>query len=172
MSQPGCYATSNSAKEALPPLYIFDSREKVESNYRVKLSWLNGLPEVTGRYGCPERVAQASFYSVQARGSMDDYLFNDYVERVELPLYPNISKRAKFDGTGKLLCGLVILKVDSGPGQIVANLESIKRRDAFCELGLLILMGLPNATSVNQEMDALYGAFRSATYARGRSFFG
>ncbi len=31
----------------------------------------------------------------------------------------------------------------------------------------MILMGLPNATSVNQEMDALYGAFKSATYARG-----
>ena len=28
-------------------------------------------------------------------------------------------------------------------------------------------MGLPNATSVNQEMDALYGSFKSATYARG-----
>jgi hypothetical protein len=27
-------------------------------------------------------------------------------------------------------------------------------------------MGLPNATSVNQEMDALYGAFESSTYAR------
>jgi hypothetical protein len=69
--------------------------------------------------------------------------------------------------TGKLLCGPVILKVDSGPGRIIANLESISKRAEFLELGLLILMGLPNATSVNQEMDALYGAFKSATYARG-----
>ena len=30
-------------------------------------------------------------------------------------------------------------------------------------------MGLPNATSVNQEMDALYGPFKTATYARGES---
>jgi hypothetical protein len=29
------------------------------------------------------------------------------------------------------------------------------------------MMGLPNATSVQQEMDALYGAFKAATYARG-----
>ena len=28
-------------------------------------------------------------------------------------------------------------------------------------------MGLPNASSVQQEMDALYGPFKSATYARG-----
>jgi hypothetical protein len=57
-------------------------------------------------------------------------------------------------------------KFNSGPGRIVANLKSIKRRDAFCKLGLLILMGLPNATSVNHEMDALYGAFKSAAYSR------
>jgi hypothetical protein len=28
-------------------------------------------------------------------------------------------------------------------------------------------MGLPNATSVQQEMDALYGPFKSATYRHG-----
>jgi hypothetical protein len=50
---------------------------------------------------------------------------------------------------------------------MVANMECISKRDNFLEQGLLILMGLPNATSVNQEMDALYGAFKSATYARG-----
>ena len=85
------------------------------------------------------------------------------------PLYPNISKTAKFDFiTGKLLCGPVILKVDSGPGRIIASMESILKRVKFLELGLFILMGLPNATSVNQEMDALYGAFKPATYARGK----
>jgi hypothetical protein len=162
----GVYAT-NAAGEALPPLYIFDSGAKIESNFRVKLSWLNGLPTISGRFGCPSTIEQSSYYSVRARGSMDDSLFNDYIERVVLPLYPNISKEVRFDANGKLLCGPVILKVDSGPGRIVANLDSISKRAAFRELGLLILMGLPNATSVNQEMDALYGAFKSATYARG-----
>jgi hypothetical protein len=99
----GVYAT-NAAGEALPPMYIFDSGAKIDSNYRVKLSWLEGLPVIQGRFGCPDRVEVASFYSVRARGSMDDSLFNDYVERVVLPLYPNISKTAKFDpNTGKLL---------------------------------------------------------------------
>jgi len=162
----GVYAT-NSAGEALPPMYIFDSGAKIESNYRVKMSWLEGLPVIEGKFGCPDRVEVSSFYSVRSRGSMDDSLFNDYVERVVLPLYPNISKTATFDPTGKLLCGPVILKVDSGPGRMIANLESISKRAKFFEQGLLILMGLPNATSVNQEMDALYGAFKSSTYARG-----
>ena len=163
----GVYAT-NASGEALPPLYIFDSGAKIEANYRIKLSWLEGLPVVSGRFGCPDIVEVASFYSVRAKGSMDDSLFNDYIERVVLPLYPNISKHARFDpNTGKLLCGPVILKVDSGPGRIIASLESVTKRAEFLENGLLILMGLPNATSVNQEMDALYGAFKSATYARG-----
>ena len=163
----GVYAT-NAGGEALPPLYIFDSGAKIETNYRIKLSWLDGLPIVTGRFGCPDRVEVASFYSVRAKGSMDDSLFNDYIERVVLPLYPNIAKEARFDPiSGKLLCGPVILKVDSGPGRIIATMESITKRAEFLEMGLLILMGLPNATSVNQEMDVLYGAFKSATYARG-----
>jgi hypothetical protein len=50
---------------------------------------------------------------------------------------------------------------------MIANMTSISKRAEFLERGLLIMMGLPNATSVNQEMDALYGAFKSATYARG-----
>lgn len=33
-------------------------------------------------------------------------------------------------------------------------------------MGLIILSGLPNSTSVQQEMDALYGPFKSATYDR------
>ena len=163
----------------------------------MKLSWLEGLPKLKGG-GCPDRVEEPSFFSVRARESMDDSLFNDYVERVVLPLYPNINKTAKFDPNtstlatlwnnnaavflklkllltsllvdteaGKLLCGPLILKVDSGPGRMIANKASIIKRDEFFEMGLHILMGLPNATSVNQEMDALYGPFKTATYARG-----
>jgi hypothetical protein len=105
----GVYAT-NATGKALPPMYIFDSGAKIDSNYRVKLSWLEGLPVIQGRFGCPDRVEVASFYSVQARGSMDDFLFNDYEERVVLPLYPNINKTAKFDpNTGKLLAARLLL---------------------------------------------------------------
>jgi hypothetical protein len=43
----------------------------------------------------------------------------------------------------------------------------LQKREELYERGVLILMGLPNATSVQQEMDALYGPFKSATYARG-----
>ena len=163
----GVYAT-NSAGESLPPMYIFDSGAKIEDNFQVRLQWLDGLPSITGRFGCPERVECGSFYSVRSHGSMDDSLLNEYIDKVILPLYPNIAKTAAFEPTtGKLLHGPVILKVDSGPGRIVASFESIVQREALAEKGLIIISGLPNATSVQQEMDALYGAFKSATYDRG-----
>jgi hypothetical protein len=149
-------------------LYIYDSSAKSDENFRVKVCWLEGLPMVSGRYGCPKLVESDSFYAVRPRGSMDDTLLNHYIEKVIIPLYPNMSKTAEFDPvTGKLNCGPVILKVDAGPGRIVSSEHVLAQREALFERGLIIIMGLPNATSVQQEMDALYGPFKSATYARG-----
>ena len=45
--------------------------------------------------------------------------------------------------------------------------QILVQREALFGRGLIIIMGLPNATSVQQEMDALYGPFKSATYSRG-----
>ena len=105
----GVYAT-NAAGEALPPMYIFDSCATMEKNFRIKVSWLDGLPTVEGRFGCPSRVESGSFYSVRSNGSMDDSLFNDYIERVVLPLYPNISRTASFDAeTGKTSALLLLV---------------------------------------------------------------
>jgi hypothetical protein len=163
----GVYAT-NAAGEALPPMYIFDSGATKDENFRVKVEWVEGLPSIKGWFGSPTRIMSHSFYAVRAKGSMDDSLLNDYCERVVIPLFPNIAKTAEFDNkTGRLICGPVILKLDAGPGRIVTDEATITKRDKFREKGLLILMGLPNATSVQQEMDALYGPFKSATYARG-----
>jgi hypothetical protein len=162
----GAYAT-NAAGEALPPFYIYDSSAQPE-NFQVKVEWLVGLPKVSGQYGCPDVQEYDSFFAVRPRGSMDEGLLNQYIERVVMPLYPNINKTAIFDErTGKLIQGPVILKVDAGPGRIVSSELILGQREAFYERGLIIMMGLPNATSVQQEMDALYGPFKSATYARG-----
>jgi hypothetical protein len=68
----------------------------------------------------------------------------------------------------KLNQGPVILKLDAGPGRIVSSAAILSKRELLFERGLIIIMGLPNATSVQQEMDALlYGPFKSSTYARG-----
>ena len=63
----------------------------------------------------------------------------------------------------------MILKVDAGPGRMVASDESITKRAELAEKGLLILLGLPNAMSVQQDMDVMYQEFKAATYTRGET---
>ena len=162
----GVYA-SNAAGEALPPMYIYDSSAKSSANFQVKTEWLEGLPTVTGKYGCPTLQEYSSFFAVRTKGSMDDSLLNSYIEQIVIPLFPNMHGTAEFDEqNGKLIRGPVILKLDAGPGRMVASEESVSAKQALRERGLLLLFGLPNATSVNQEMDDLYGPFKTATYAR------
>jgi hypothetical protein len=109
----GVYATS-AAGESIPPMYIFDSGAKIEDNFRVKMQWLDGLPTVTGRFGCPSIVESSSFYAVRTRGSMDDSLLNSYIDDVILPLFPNISKHASFDAvSGKYVCLLLSIVLPS-----------------------------------------------------------
>jgi hypothetical protein len=60
-----------------------------------------------------------------------------------------MNKTAVFDPvSGKLNQGPVILKLDAGPGRIVASAEGISKREELFERGLIIMLGLPNATSV------------------------
>jgi hypothetical protein len=76
-----------------------------------------------------------------------------------------MNKTAIFDEQGRLLQGPVILKVNAGPGRIVLLEVVFAKCLALFEQGLIILLSLPNATSVQQEMDTLYGPFKSATYS-------
>jgi hypothetical protein len=162
----GVYAT-NAEGESLPPYYTFDSTAKSEENFCVKMDWIVDLPTIEGRFGCPSKEKYNSFYALRSRRSMDDELLNQYIEMVILQLHPNMNKTAIFDERGRLLQGPVILKVDAEPGRIVSSEVVSVKREALFEQGLRILFGLPNATSVQQEMDSLYGPFKSATYSCG-----
>jgi len=79
----GVYAT-NAAGESLPPMYIYDSSAQNEVNYQVQLQWLEGLPSVSGRYGCPMQYETGSFFAVRASGSKDDSLLMEYIHNVVL----------------------------------------------------------------------------------------
>ena len=66
----------------------------------MKFQWLEGLPTITRRFGCPLRIELSRFFSVRSRGSMDDSLLNNYtIDDVLLPLCPNFAKHASFDAT-------------------------------------------------------------------------
>ena len=164
----GAYAT-NAAGEALSPFYIYDWSAKSDDNFRVKVDWLVGLPTVSGRYGCPTFVESSSFFAVRPCGLMDDTLLTQPIHRG--CRYPSVPKYAQDHNLRrkdrKVKPMPRYLKVDAGPGRIVSSATILAHREALLERGLIILMGLPNATSVQQEMDTLYGPFKSVTYARG-----
>jgi hypothetical protein len=152
----GVYVT-NADGEALPPFFIFNSDAKSDASFCVNTEWLVDLPSIRGRFGCPTMVESESFYAVQSKGSMDEELLNQYIKTVIVPLYPNMHKNAVFDAyTGKLIL--------LGPGQIVSSEAVLAKREALLKRGLTIIMGLPNSTSAQQEID---GPFKSATYSRG-----
>ncbi len=144
----GVYATNAKGKASLP-FYISESTAKTDENFRVKMDWLVGLPSIEGRFGCPTCIESDSFFAVRSRGSMDEELLNHYIESVIIPLYPNMHMTAVFDT------------------RIVSSEIVLAKREEFVERGLIIIMGLPNAASVQQEMDALYGPFKTATYSCG-----
>jgi hypothetical protein len=62
-----------------------------------------------------------------------------------------MNKTAVFDpNTGKLLikAGPVVLKLVARPGRIVSSEDILLKQEQLYEGGLIIIMGLPNATSV------------------------
>lgn len=159
----GVYATN--PHEVLPPLYIFDSKATNPSNFKVEPSWVGNLPYVTGHFGMPRKTLFHSEVAVRPKGSMDESLFESYIRRIICQCYPNASQNIKRDPeTGKLLEGPVFLKVDSGPGRLSRSASSIAFREQLWNKGIIIILGLPNATEATQEMDDLYQTFKPRTY--------
>jgi hypothetical protein len=62
--------------------------------------------------------------------------------------------------TKKLLRGPLIIKTDNGPGRLAADAASMKFREEMAELGVYILLGLPNGTEAQAELDQMYSEFK------------
>ena len=56
---------SNTAGEAMPPIYCFYNSAASDDNYQVKPSWVSVLPVVRGKYGCPITAYHHSSVSVR-----------------------------------------------------------------------------------------------------------
>ena len=93
-------------------MFISDSAAQTEEGLRVNENSVIGLPRVKARFGCPTDKKLPSFVAVRASGSMDEKLFQEYVQNVILPLYPNISPEVVRDDGGCLLSGTVWINCD------------------------------------------------------------
>ena len=91
---------------------------------------------------------------------METGLWELVVENMILPLYPNTCHEIKRCPTTKnILRGPIVVKTDSGPGRLAKEAKSHDFRERKWRLGVYIMIGLPNATSVNQEMDQGYETY-------------
>ena len=97
---------------------------------------------------------------------MDDTRFRDYIRNVIIPLYSNISNECIIKD-GKAIKGPVIFNTDSGPRRFKDDIEHVEFLEKMNNLGLKIILSLPNATSVHAEFDQSFGPFKR--YCRSRT---
>lgn len=160
---PGAKYGTNAYGEALPPLYIFDSKAKYPKNYRIAPRVGQGLLQVTGKYGNTNVAKFDLFLAVQRKGDMDTSLLEMILEELILPLRPNTSREVeRCPLTNKMLKGPLIVKTDAGPGRLSTEADSWEFRDKMWRAGVLVMLKLPNGTAVNQELNQAYASFQPA----------
>ena len=120
---------SNAAGEVMPPVYCFDSSAENNENFQVKPSWVEGLPQVRGKYGCPTTETYESSVAVRKSGCTDEQLMQQLIKEIYLPLCPNFQKDVKHDDNGMFLRGPIVLKTDSGQGRLIATFSSLEFRE-------------------------------------------
>ena len=106
--------------EPLPPIFIFDANAKEQDQIKLKPKWLVGLPQVTGRWGFEVNTTVDSHVAVWHHGSMDTELFEQVIEFI-VSLCPNVLRKIKCNENGRLLQGLILIKVDGGQGRVSKN---------------------------------------------------
>jgi len=138
---------SNATGEALPPHFQFQTKATVEERERLRSDVFAFSLRTIGKFGTEHERGWDCTFGMNTKGGMDDSEFESYIMNSILPLYPNT-----LDRPGKRL----ILKCDSGPGQLQIDLLAKLRH-----LGVYLYPCIPNTTAVTQETDRTYGKFKS-----------
>ena len=140
-------AGSNAAGEALPPHIQFAMKAQSLEAMHLDFDVVEHVPQVLGRFGCEEERAWPVTFGQNEKGGMDDIEFEKYLMNSIVPLFPHAK-----DKKGHR----VLLKVDSGPGQL--NLKLLAKLRL---LGFILYPCVPNTTHVTQETDQNYGPFKT-----------
>ena len=137
--------------EVLPPLYIFDSEAENSENFKIKPSWVEGLPTVTGKFGRYKKFLYHSSVDVWKKGYMDESLSRPYIQKIVLSTYSNASRTTEQDyRTGQLLKRPILLEVDSGYGRLSKSEDNVDFRWRMWERRIVIILGLPDAIEATQ----------------------
>ncbi len=152
--------TTNAAGEALPPMNIFDLGATKEENFRVKMEWVEGLPSIKGWLGHHTCIVTQSFYTVHAKGSMDNSVLNDNCECVVISFPIQQRLQSLITKQDKNSLWTHYFRLNTRPGFIVKDEDKITKRYEFCERVFLVQMGLTNVTSAQHKMMPFTGHSR------------
>jgi len=98
---------------------------------------------------------------------MDTGLWHQLLKDVYVPLYERrLFPEPIRDPVTKLLSGPLIVKMDAGPGRLSKQAISIDFCEKMAQLGVHILLLLPNRTSCTAEMVQLFEKFKPACSKR------
>ena len=136
----------NAAGEAAPPHFQFPSTAQ-EQNQQMRFSTIADGRDVVAQFGNATPIPLSPSYRMNERGGMDEVHFELYLLGLFGFLFPDAA-----DIPGKR----VIIKCDQGPGR--SNLRLLARLRAR---GFYMFPSVPNSSSVTQEMDQLFGLFKS-----------
>ena len=84
----------------MTPSYFFSSSEENSDNFQVKYTWVQELPKLRGKYGCPTTETYESSVAVRKSGCTDKQLMQQLIEKFYLPLYPNCQSVTVRNNTG------------------------------------------------------------------------
>ena len=148
--------------EPLPPLYILDSKGKDEDNFKIDPLVCEGLPMPMAKLGQKSRRRWPSQIAVRNKGGMNTSLWHELNRKVYLPGWKGkISKTTVRDPvTKRLITGPLINKTDGGPGRLATEAKSFEFREEMLDIGMHILLSIPNGTECNAEPDQLYGDYK------------
>ena len=100
---------------------------------------------------------------MRSKGSMDTSCWHDLHRTV----YLSCGYRGKISPepvrdpiTNKMIKGPLIIKTDSGPGRLSMEADSIEFREEMMNMGVFILLSLPNGTECQAELDQMYSEFK------------
>ncbi|MGH7954904.1 MAG: hypothetical protein ACREOZ_02970, partial [Gloeomargaritales cyanobacterium] len=134
---------SNAAGEPLPLNICFSSDAQEEENYQVKASWIQGLPQVSVRFGHVYPITCSATVTVNTKGGTDSRVLKQLLIQYIEKLFPDAS-----DTFGNR----VLIKIDGGPGRL--DLSSLAEQRSR---GVYLFPGVQNTTHITQETDQNYG---------------
>ena len=115
-----------------------------------------------GKYAQDNVSFHPSRIAIRKKGSMDTELWHDLYRSVYAKCYDGkLSPEPIRDPvTRKLIKGPLIVKTDAGPGRLSNAAKSIDFCEEMRNLGVFIVLSLPNGTEAQAELDQMYSLFK------------